>query len=86
MAEVYKISGSIADKYHGCGHALAAIAGGQIMSLVYLGDVIEDINEEDESAVYAALDDERLGPAVRYLSTLGEVSVGMCSCYEFIVL
>ncbi|WP_281178616.1 hypothetical protein [Polaromonas jejuensis] len=31
-----------------------------------------------------AIVDARLGPTVRHMQALGEVFVGMCSCYEFI--
>lgn len=86
MSEVYKITGGITEKYDGCGYALAAVAGGHIVGLVYLRKVIEDIDEEDEGSLYAVLGDDRLGPTVRELSSLGEVFVGMCSCYEFVVL
>jgi hypothetical protein len=82
---VYKIEGAVADKYHGCGQALAAVAGGQLVDIVYLRDVIDEIDEEDETSVRQALDSEELGPTVRYLSAIGEVFVGMCSCYEFVV-
>jgi hypothetical protein len=80
---VWKVPDSLADKYHGSGHALAAVAGGQLVGLVYLAEVIPDF---DEDSLQSVLSDERLGPTVRYLSALGEVSIGMCSCWEFIEL
>lgn len=86
MPEVFKIEGAMTEKYHGCGQALAAVTGGQIVGLVYIRDVIEDVDEEDEDSIRAALVDERMGPTVRMLSALGEVFVGMCSCYEFVVM
>lgn len=86
MPEVFKIEGAMTEKYHGCGHALAAVTGGQIVGLVYIRDVIEDVDEEDEDAIAQAINDDRLGPTVRMLSALGKVFVGMCSCYEFVVL
>lgn len=84
--QIFKIEGPVADKYHGCGQALAAVTGGKIVDLVYLRDVIEDVDEESEASVRQALNSEKIGPTVRYLSGLGEVFVGMCSCYEFVVL
>jgi hypothetical protein len=80
---IWKIPDTLADKYHGAGHALAAVAGGQLTGLVYLADILPDF---DPDTIESALSDERLGPTVRYLSSLGEVSVGMCSCMEFVEL
>lgn len=86
MSLIYKIEGSIEDKYQGAGIALAAVTGGRVVGLAYLRDVIDDLDESDLIAVKQALVDSRLGPIVRELQALGDVSVGMCSCYEFIEL
>jgi len=86
MPSVFKVEGAIAEQYHGCGYALAAVTGGEIIALVYLRDVLEEFDDEDAESVQAVINDERLGPTVRYLSGLGEVFVGMCSCYEFVEL
>jgi hypothetical protein len=83
---VYKVPETLYDKYHGCGHALVATSNGALMDIVYLRDVIEEYDDEDDSALRNALDDRRIGPTVRYLQSLGEVHIGMCSCYEFIEL
>lgn len=80
---VMKITEDIAEQYHGSGHALAAVTGGRVIKLIYLSDVLPDLDEEDPGAVRAALGDPRIGPSVRLLQSLGEVSVGMCSCWEF---
>jgi len=84
MPNVFKVPDAMADKYHGAGYALAAAAGGQLIDLVYLADLLPDLDEDDIMAVQAAVTDERIGPTVRYLSGLGEVFVGMCSCWEFV--
>ena len=84
--KVYKIQGAVTNKYRGPGPALAAIVGGKIINLVYVRDVIEGMDEEDEDSVANALVDVRLGPTIRELSALGEVFVGMCSSHEFIVM
>jgi hypothetical protein len=83
---VLNIPDSLADKYHGCGHAIVAILGGEIVDLIYVRDVLPDYEDGDLDALRIAIGDDRMGPTVRYLSGLGEVSVGMCSRYEFVVL
>ena len=77
---VYKIPDALESKYHGAGHALAAVAGGALVGLVYLEDVLPDFDGGIN------VNDARLGPTVRELSALGQVSVGMCSCWEFVEL
>jgi len=86
MNDVFKIPESLYGKYHGCGHALAAVTGGQIVDFEYLEALLPDLDIEDEEQVRSALGDPTIGPTVRYLSGLGEVFVGMCSCYEFVVI
>lgn len=85
MPNVFKIPDSLADKYHGCGIALASATGGQLINLVYLSDALPDFSGEQED-IPAALNDARLGPTVRLLQSSGEVFVGMCSCWEFVEL
>lgn len=85
MPNVFKIPDALEAKYHGCGIALASVTGGVIVNLVYLRDVLEDFDEEQDG-VRAALTDDRLGPTVRLLQSTGEVFVGMCSCWEFVEL
>ncbi len=81
---VFKIPESLYPKYHGAGHALAASASGQLVDLVYIEDVIPEYDSEGAHDLHAAITDDRLGQTVRYLQSLGEVHVGMCSCYEFV--
>lgn len=83
---VFQVPESLYDKYHGAGHALAATANGLLVDIVYIRDVLEDFDGEDEADLEAAVNDERIGPTVRYLQSLGNVHVGMCSCYEFVEL
>lgn len=84
--KVYPIPEALADKYRGAGHALAAITGGQLIDLVYIGDALPDYDPDQRGALQAALNDDRLGPTVRRLQALGQVSVGMCSAWEFVEL
>ena len=90
MPNIYAIDGAIADhKYRGSGHALAAIANGRVVDLVYIVDLIPDRSELDLSHIIhlnAALTDQRVGDRTLELAALGEVCVGMCSGYEFVVL
>lgn len=83
---VFKIPDSLAHKYRGSGHALVSVTGGQVVDLVYLEDVLPDFDADAPGALVKALADDRLGPAVRHLQALGQVSIGMLSCWEFIEL
>lgn len=84
---VFPIPDTIADKYQGAGHAMAAVTGGQIVGLVYLRDALPDYDDGEGIARLAnAINDDRLGPTVRELQALGDLHVGMCSCWEFVEL
>lgn len=80
---VYKINDTLASKYHGSGHALVAVTGGQVVDLVYLKDVLPDFEPD---RLQTAINDERLAPTVRRLQVLGDLSIGMLSCWEFVKL
>lgn len=85
---VFKVpqAGPLSDKYHGAGYALAAIVAGQLVDLVYLADALPDFGGEEgptRADVQAAITSPALGPTVRRLQALGEVHVGMLSCWEF---
>jgi hypothetical protein len=87
MPNIFKIPESLEAKYHGCGIALASVTGGTIINFVYIRDVIEEFDDDDDHATLRnVLDDARLGPTVRLLQSTGEVFVGMCSCWEFVEL
>lgn len=91
---VYPIPDATASQYHGAGWALAAITGGQVVALRYIRDVAEAISDQIDEAggshagffVRQWLQTDEAGPVVRELQALGEVSVGMCSCWEFVEL
>ena len=85
--KVFKIPDALENKYHGAGHAVAAVVNDSIVDFVYFADILPDYDHENGSyELKRAIDDERLGPTIRYLQTLGEVYVGMGSCWEFVVL
>lgn len=84
---ILKIPSTMTEQYNGAGHALAAVVGGQIVALVYLRDVLDEYDDEaGQGELNRAVRDPRLGPTVRLLQSYGDVSVGMCSCWEFIEL
>ena len=87
---VYKIPDTLSSAYRGAGYALAAIAGGQLVTLRYvedaapeLGDVLAEGGSAARRAVQAWIASDAAGPTVRELQALGDVSVGMCSAWEF---
>jgi len=75
---VFKVPDSLADKYHGAGHALAATVAGQLVDIVYLDDVLPDYDGSP-----TGLTDARLAPTVRQLQALGQVHAGMLGGWEF---
>lgn len=81
---VFKVpqTGPLADKYRGAGLALAATVDGQLVDIVYLADALPNFGGE-RSDLVAALNDQRLAPTVRRLQAIGQVHVGMLSCWEF---
>lgn len=86
----YKIPDTLASQYHGAGWALAAITGDQVTALRYLRDVAPAIADEidaggahDAFFVRQWINSQEAGPVVRELQALGQVSVGMCSAWEF---
>lgn len=88
---VFGIPKSLASQYAGGGHALAAIAGGRVVALRYLRDHSPVVGEAEiegghvaRLAVLATISDEALAPVIRELQALGDVSVGMVSCWEFV--
>lgn len=83
MSHVFLVPESLSEKYHGSGHALAATANGQLVDIVYLRDALPDFDSEN---LRGAINDDRLSPVVRYLQSLGEVRIGMLSCWEFVEL
>lgn len=88
---VYPIPDATSSQYHGAGWALAVIAGGQVVAIRYLRDVAEAIAEQIEEAggahasffVKQWLQTDAAAPVGRELQALGQVSVGMCSAWEF---
>jgi hypothetical protein len=85
--QVFKIGDAIANQYRGCGHAIAAVANGEVVALRYLWELIPDY-PADATAVdfQEAMNDPMVGSATREIRDKGDIYAGMCSCYEFVVL
>ena len=90
---VFKIPDALADAYHGSGWALAASVNNQLVTLRYIRDVapraVTDAMAEADGAhaaffVKQWLSTQEAAPTVRELQSLGNVHVGMCSCWEFV--
>lgn len=93
--ETYPIPETLEPKYRGSGWALAAVVGGQLVDIRYVRDVasqaVSDQVEEGGSQhaqffLSLWISTQEAGPVVRELQALGDVVVGMCSCWEFVVL
>lgn len=76
----FSIPDQLAAAYKGSGHALAAVKDGRLLDLLYMRDLLPDFEPED---VETAIKDVRIAPSIAHLSSLGEVSFGMVSCWEF---
>jgi hypothetical protein len=91
IPRVFPVPDSLEKAYHGAGWALAAVTGGRLAALRYIEDVAPKIAEAIDAAdgahagffVRQWLDPAEAGAVVRELSALGEVSIGMCSSWEF---
>lgn len=82
----WPIPASLADRYSGAGHALAAVAGGQLVALVYLRELLPNLQEDDDGDELVdqhVLADPRIAPTVRLYSSLGTVHLGMCSGWTY---
>lgn len=80
---IIPIPDELAAAYKGSGHALAAVKDGMLRDLLYLRDLLPNF---DPDRVGEAITDHRLTSTIAHLSNLGDVSVGMCSCWEFVEL
>ena len=77
---IFPIPEALTAAYKGSGHALAAVKGGELVDLLYLRDLLPDFKPGNVEDV---VNNVRLAPSINHLSSLGDVSVGMCSCWEF---
>lgn len=89
---IYKVFEGLAPQYKGAGWALAAIAGGQLVKLVYLADAsptFDKLMQQSGADLHGQFFAKQVmglpevGLAVRELQALGEVSAGMLSGWEF---
>lgn len=77
---VYDIPDELAGAYKGCGHAIAAVKNDKLVDLLYLSDLLPDFAPH---RVEELMFDLRLAPTIAHLSSLGDVSIGICSCWQF---
>lgn len=93
--KTYKIDDELSAKYHGCGWALAAIKDGKPTGLVYFNDIFPELHlpSAPHYNVFLKTRLEKLYkkaattvPSVVELATLGTVTIGMLSGWEFVVL
>ncbi|MDP2367191.1 hypothetical protein [Rhodoferax sp.] len=87
---IFSVPETLEGAYRGAGMALAASNEGRLLALKYLCDLLPDVDslECDASGQVDAgiLDHPRLAPAVRELRALGEVHLGVCCGWEFMVV
>ncbi len=87
----FKIPESLYNKYHGTGYGLVSVLNNNVVDLKYFEDISDDFYIEPDDEVVAdrlkeIIEDTRIGETVRYFQSLGEVHVGIFSCYEFVEL
>ena len=77
---IYPIPDTLESIYHGTDRALAAIKDGQLIDFIYMTDVLKDCDDPDTDQ---HITDARLAPTIDHLRSIGELSIGMVSCWEF---
>lgn len=85
---IFKIPESLYKEYHGTGYGLVARLNGQLVDLKYFEDIADvfyiDADEEIVTErIKTIIEDDRLRETIRYFQSIGEVHVGIFSCYEF---
>ena len=84
-----KIPETLYPKYHGTGYGLVAVVNNQIVDLKYFEDIADEFYidadvDAPQDRLKEIIEDNRLGETVRYFQSLGDVHVGIFSCYEFV--
>lgn len=82
---VFKVPDALEHQYKGTGIALAASVDGLLVAIRYLSDIAPDVDATPEN-LEEVIQSANLAPTVRELQALGDVHIGMCSCWEFIEL
>ena len=85
--QIFKIEGHMISKYHGAGHAFAAIKDEQLVDLVYFKTLFDEYNyfDVDEVEVTQLIKDDRAVAEIFRLAELGQFAVGICASYQFII-
>lgn len=92
----YSIPESLYPQYHGAGYAMIAIKNDELIAIKYLRDIDPDFDFDDDDLegngltvhehLKSLTQDQRIGNMGKLLNTLGNVHIGMMSCYQFIEL
>lgn len=77
---VYPIAEYATKGYQGAGHAIAAIVSGKVVDLAYFRDLIPCFEPEYVNEYIA---DPQLRPFIEKWNGRANISVGMCSVWEF---
>jgi len=85
--KIYKVDDLLATKYQGAGYALAATTQNELVDIVYLRDLIEEPEDGfSRQDLLGAIESPMLAKTVRELQALGDVHIGMLSCWQFVPL
>lgn len=83
--KVYKVGDEIMHRYHGCGHAVAAVKDDRLVNFIYLKDAVPGWDEDSPGREEDVFVNPAAQPAIHAMRAFGDVQVGMLSCCEFVV-
>lgn len=93
---VWKVPAELHSKYHGCGYAMGAIKNDKLVEIQYFTDlddsfyfddeILQELGISQEQRLEQIASDLKVGQAAIFLNTIGNVHVGMLSCFEFVEL
>lgn len=92
-ADCYDVPENLHVQYHGAGYALVAIKDDVLVAIQYLRNIDGEFDFDDDDlecgeSVHDRLKniiaDDRVGHVSKLLNSLGNVHIGMMSCYQFI--
>jgi hypothetical protein len=89
---IYPINAGLSGQYDGSGWGLAAISGGEVVTIRYIRNiasqkVVDQIESDSGHATFFInqwLSTKEASPTLRELQARGQVSVGMFSSWEFV--
>ena len=88
MLNIYKIPRTLERKYQGFGLALCSVMNNEVTNFIYIRNIISgyDTNYDidySKNPIEEVVNDDRIVPHIRFLQITGEVSIGVCACWEF---